>query len=73
MNTNQVPTTGPLSGIPTPVVLPRLDLAALARQQGVKPVDNPDCLTGDFWPADESIEDFLAQLRVSRREGSGAT
>jgi hypothetical protein len=41
----------------------------LAREQGVKPVENPEELKGDFWPEDESIDDFLAWLRARRHEG----
>ncbi len=41
----------------------------LAREQGVKPVENPNDLKGDFWPEDESVDDFLVWLRALRREG----
>jgi hypothetical protein len=44
-------------------------LDQLAAEQGVKPVENPDDLKGDFWPEDESIDDFLVWLRALRREG----
>ena len=43
----------------------------LAAEQGVKPVENPDELLGDFWPEDESIDDFLVWLREIRREQKG--
>ncbi len=46
----------------------RLDLAALASEQRVIPVDDPARLGGDFWPADESLDDFLAMVKASRRE-----
>lgn len=46
----------------------RIDVQALARQQGVEPVQDPDVLRGDFWPEDESIDDFLRELRASRRD-----
>ena len=35
----------------------------LASQQGVQPIADPTELLGDFWPEDESIDDFLATLR----------
>ena len=37
----------------------------LACQQGVKPCINPGDLAGD-WPAEESLDDFLALIRRSR-------
>ncbi|HEX8073229.1 MAG TPA: hypothetical protein VF546_25005 [Pyrinomonadaceae bacterium] len=43
----------------------------LARQQGVKPIRSIEELQGDFWPEDESIDDFLAWLRATRREDKG--
>ncbi len=42
----------------------------LARRQGVVPVMDPDVLLGDFWPEDESIDDFLAARRVWSKEGA---
>jgi hypothetical protein len=45
-----------------------IDVQALARQQGVEPIQDPDVLRGDFWPEDESIDDFLQALRASRRD-----
>jgi hypothetical protein len=39
----------------------------LAAQQGVSPVANFDALLGDFWPEDESIDDFLETLYRWRR------
>jgi len=58
---------------PTAPVIPsgsrkRIDVQALARQQGVEPIEDPDVLRGDFWPEDESIDDFLRELRASRRD-----
>jgi hypothetical protein len=41
----------------------------LAAEQGVKPIENVDDLSGDFWPADESADEFLAWLRQLRQEG----
>jgi hypothetical protein len=37
----------------------------LAREQGVAPCADPTDLTGD-WPAEESVDDFLALIRRSR-------
>lgn len=45
------------------------DLEALAAQQGVKPVEDPDELFGDFWPEDEDLDDFLKELRIWRKRG----
>ena len=45
-----------------------IDVQTLARQQGVEPIQDPDVLRGDFWPEDESIDDFLRGLRASRRD-----
>ena len=41
----------------------------LARQQGVKPLDFDELLQADFWPEEESTDEFLATLREWRREG----
>ncbi len=38
----------------------------LAAEQGVKPVDHPEKLRGDFWPEGESMDDFLIWLRDVR-------
>ena len=46
--------------------LPRLE--ELAREQGVSPVASFNDLLGDFWPEDESIEDFLAARERWHRE-----
>ncbi len=34
----------------------------LAAEQGTGPISDVSVLHGDFWPEDESIEDFLAAL-----------
>ncbi len=39
----------------------------LAREQGVKPVEDPNDLKGDFWPEAESVDEFLAWLRAQRQ------
>jgi hypothetical protein len=40
----------------------------LAAEQGVKPVESPEELLGDFWPNEESIDDFLTWLRELHKE-----
>ena len=40
----------------------------MAEQGGPKMVHNLSDLVADFWPEDESIEDFLEFLRESREE-----
>jgi hypothetical protein len=39
----------------------------LAKRQGVKPIQNMEDLRGDFWPEEESIDDFLAWVRDLRQ------
>ena len=48
----------------------RHDLDELAREQGVGVVKNFEDLLGDFWPEDESVDDFLDAVREWRREGT---
>ncbi len=48
------------------------DLATLAAQQGVSPVTNFDDLLGDFWPEDETADEFIAAVRQWRRDGGYA-
>jgi hypothetical protein len=40
----------------------------LARQQGVKPIRDIKELQGDFWPEDESVDEFLAWVRETRQQ-----
>lgn len=40
----------------------------LAKQQGVEPVRRVEDLYGNFWPEEESIDDFLSWLRAERQE-----
>ena len=35
----------------------------LIKQQGKGPIGDPRILLGDFWPEEESIDDFLRALR----------
>jgi hypothetical protein len=46
------------------------DLDALAEEQGVAPIEDIDELVADFWPEDESLEDFMAAVRRWRHEGN---
>ncbi len=47
----------------------RLDLEALAAEQGVQPLGNPNDLVADFWPEDETADDFVQAVRQWRKEG----
>lgn len=40
----------------------------LARRQGVKPIKSIKELQGDFWPEDESVDDFLELVRSIRHQ-----
>ena len=51
---------------------PPKDLATLAAEQGVRPVTDFDGLLGDFWPEQESADEFIAAVREWRREGGRA-
>ena len=42
----------------------------LAMAQQVRPIQRLDDLWGDFWPEDESIDDFIATIRAWRDEDS---
>ena len=43
----------------------------MAARQGVKPVGDLDALRGDFWPDDESVDEFVAAVRRWRDEEGG--
>jgi hypothetical protein len=60
--------TRPLPG-PGSFFEPTPSIDELAAQQGVRPVERFEDLLGDFWPEDESIDDFIATVRRWRREG----
>jgi hypothetical protein len=47
----------------------RIDLDALATQQGVHTSNSIAELKGDFWP-EEDLDEFLATVRQWRREGT---
>jgi hypothetical protein len=51
---------------------PRVDLETVAAQHGVPPVSDLDDLLGDFWPEEESVDEFVAAVRRWRREGGYA-
>jgi hypothetical protein len=40
----------------------------LARQQGVKPIRSIEDLQGDFWPEEESVDEFLDWVRAMRQQ-----
>lgn len=44
----------------------RNELEALAEVQGVAPVADAGDLVGDFWPEDESVDEFVAAVREWR-------
>lgn len=44
-------------------------LEQLAKEQGAPLAVDFDDLLGDFWPEDESVDDFLAARERWRREG----
>ena len=47
--------------------LAREELERLAAEQNVKPVTDLDMLRADFWPKDESVDDFVRSVRERRR------
>jgi hypothetical protein len=40
----------------------------LARQQGVKPIKSIKELQGNYWPEDESVDEFLELVRSIRHQ-----
>jgi hypothetical protein len=40
----------------------------LARKQGVQPIRSIKDLQGDFWPEDESVDEFLEWVRAIRQQ-----
>ena len=47
--------------------LAREELERFAAEQNVKPISNLDMLRADFWPQDESVDDFVRSVRERRR------
>lgn len=56
---------------PHPFLDWHIDIDSLAAQQGVPASISLEGLKGDFWPADEDLEEFLITLHQWRRESSG--
>lgn len=46
----------------------RIELERLAAEQGVRPIADFDSLKADFWPKDESVDDFVRTIRERRRD-----
>ena len=46
----------------------RKELERLAAEQGVRPVTDFESLRADFWPEDESVDDFVRTVRERRRD-----
>ncbi len=40
----------------------------LAKQRGVKPIRSIEDLQGDFWPEEESVDEFLEWVRAIRQQ-----
>ncbi len=49
----------------------RKELERLAAKQGVRPVTDFESLRADFWPEDESVDDFVRTVRERRRDSEG--
>ncbi len=49
----------------------RKELERLAAEQGVRPVTDFESLRADFWPEDESVDDFVRTVRERRRDSEG--
>ena len=47
----------------------KTDLDALMDIHGVKPIRDFEELLGDFWPENESVDDFIATIDEWRHEG----
>ena len=46
-----------------------IDIEELAASQGVGPVEDFRDLAVDFWPKDESVDDFIGEIRSLRKNG----
>jgi hypothetical protein len=40
----------------------------LARRQGVEPIRSIEGLRGDFWPEEDSVDEFLSWVRTIRQD-----
>jgi hypothetical protein len=45
---------------------PPLTVEELAARQGVKPITDLEALRADFWPEEESVDEFIATVRAWR-------
>lgn len=56
---------GPLRQVTAdlPRIRPTVDLDTLASELGVGPIASIDSLKADFWPEDETVDQFIAALR----------
>ncbi len=59
------------AGEPHPFLDWRISLDSLAAQQGVQESTSVEGLKGDFWPADEDMDEFVTTLRQWRHENGG--
>ncbi len=41
----------------------------LATTLGIEPINDIEKLYGDFWPEDESVDDFIAAMKAWDKEG----
>lgn len=46
----------------------RRELEQLATEQGVRPIEDFESLKANFWPKDESVDDFVRTVRERRRD-----
>lgn len=46
----------------------RNELGRLATEQGVRPIEDFESLKANFWPKDESVDDFVRTVRERRRD-----
>jgi hypothetical protein len=51
---------------------PPIGLGTIMARQGVRPVRTFDDLLGDFWPNEETADEFVATIRKWRSESGGA-
>lgn len=47
-----------------------VSLEELVRRKGVKPVESLEALQADFWPEEESVDEFVEQVRRWRDEAT---
>jgi hypothetical protein len=65
---HRAPTTSRRKNTENP--LAHINPEAIAAQQDVKAIENPEELYADFWPEEETAEEFVAAVRQWRREGN---